>query len=129
MGIKLIDLSARSEYVSKLDDNKEKTKWYIGPLTARQMFALFGRADMAKEAQDSAKMSLLAVELVKYGLKDVKGSLGKGFKVKKGNKLGFKCDVVDQTYVDTLPLQLIAEISQWVSECSKLGDDPKEKPS
>ena len=125
MGIKLIDLSARSEYVSKLDDNKEKTKWYIGPLTARQMFALFGRADMAKEAQDSAKMSLLAVELVKYGLKDVKGSLGDGFKVKKGNKLGFKCDVVDQTYVDTLPLQLIAEISQWVSECSKLGEVPK----
>ena len=126
MGIKLIDLSARSDYVSELDDNDEKSSFTVGPLTARQMFSLFGKAEVAKGEQNSAKMSLLAVELVKYGLKDVKGPLGKGFKLKKGNKLGFKCDVVDQSYVDSLPIQLIAEISQWVSACSHLGESPKE---
>jgi hypothetical protein len=126
MGIKLIDLSARSDYKSKLDDSEDKTSFIVGPLTARQMFSLFGKAEIAKEAQNNAKMSLLAVELVKYGLKDVKGPLGKGFKLKKGNKLGFKCDVVDQSYIDTLPIPLIAEISQWVSESSHLGESPKE---
>tara|TARA_R110002020_G_scaffold402289_1_gene612485 strand:+ start:707 stop:1090 length:384 start_codon:yes stop_codon:yes gene_type:complete len=126
MGIKLIDLSARSDYKSKLDDSEEKTSFMVGPLTARQMFAMFGKADVENNKQDSAKMSLLAVELVKYGLKDVKGPLGKGFKLKKGNKLGFKCDVVDQSYIDTLPISLIAEISEWVSECSHLGESPKE---
>ena len=76
MAIKLLDLSARAEHVSAIDDNKEKTKFIVGPLTARQLFAIYGRFDDVSES--STGMALMAMEMVKYGLKDVKGKLGKG---------------------------------------------------
>jgi hypothetical protein len=124
MAIKLLDLSARAEHVSAIDDNKEKTKFIVGPLTARQLFAIYGRFEDGSES--STGMALMAMEMVKYGLRDVKGELGKGFSLKKGNKLGFKCDVVNQSYIDTLPVSIITEVAQWVGEMSRVGEVPKD---
>jgi hypothetical protein len=120
-GLKLLDLTARAEHKSKLDKSKEPTKFFVGSLTSRQMFAIMSKYGN----QSSTDMANCAIEFVRYGLKDVKGELRKGFKLEESNDLGWYCQVVCDNYLDSLPIDLLSEISTWVTGMSRVGNNEK----
>lgn len=120
-GLKLLDLTARAEHKSKLEKGKDRTIFFVGSLTSRQMFAIMSKYGN----QSSEDMANCAIDFVKYGLKDVKGDLGAGFKLGKGSDLGWECDQVAESYIDTLPIALLSEISGWVTSMSKVGEKQK----
>ena len=131
----LIDLSARIEKVCAADKNKVKTKFIVGPLSARQLFTLFAKHEKgakafenlnAKSSQTSiAAGALLALDFVKYGLREVKGELGKGFKLEDDYELGFECKAVSNDYLDTLPMEISMEIGGEVGAISQAGAEEK----
>ena len=122
--VKLLDLSYREEFESGLDDNKEKSQFVIGPLTARQMFSVYNKNEQGLNGSNAANANV-AIDFARLGLKKVKGPLGKGFKVEKCKDYGFECNAVKFDYLDTLPVQLLLEIGGWVTEVSKLGEKGK----
>lgn len=121
-GLKLLDISARIEHKSKLDKSKDPTKFFVGSLTSRQMFRIMSKYGDNTNAEDMAQAAML---FVKFGLKDVKGTLGKGFKLSKDHSLGWECDAVNDSYLDTVPIELMSEIASWVTGMSKVGKKPK----
>jgi hypothetical protein len=130
---KLIDLSARDEKVSSLDKNKEKTKWVIGPLSARQLFLLYSKHEAGTRALANNKATaagmaagaMLAYDFARFGLKEVKGELGKGFELKETDELGFECKAVSPDYLDVLPMEILMEVGSWVGEYSQAGTEQK----
>jgi hypothetical protein len=72
-GLSLIDLGARQEFISTLDIDDEKTRWMIGPLSARQLFGVYAKYEGDEEdvLQSPAQSALMAMDFVKYGLKQV----------------------------------------------------------
>ena len=70
-------------------------------------------------------MADCAIQFVRYGLKDVEGELGIGFKLTDDTRLGWKNKAVADDYLDALPLDLITEIAEWVTSMSKVGKDQK----
>ena len=122
-GLKLLDLTARSEHTSKLEKGKDKTKFIVGSLASRQMFKIM--AKYGNDLADVNSMADCAIQFVRYGLKDVEGELGIGFKLTDDTRLGWKNKAVADDYLDALPLDLITEIAEWVTSMSKVGKDQK----
>lgn len=119
-GLKLLDLAARSEHVSELDKSKTPTKFLVGSLSSRQMFKIM--AKYGSDTKNAEMMASCAMQFVKYGLKGVEGNLGEGFKLIEDTKLGWKCEAVDDNYLDRLPMQLLSEVATWVTDMSKVGE-------
>jgi hypothetical protein len=131
---KLINLSARAKKVASQDLNDEKTNFVVGPLSARQLFAILakheeGTAGMMGNKKMTGKAlasgAMLAMDMCKYGLKEVKGELGVGFKLEDDDELGFKCKAVSDDYLDVLPIEISMEIGGYVGEMSQAGKNQK----
>ena len=131
----LIDLSARVKKTCTGDKNKVKTKFIVGPLSARQLFTLFAKHEEgakafmtmnAKTSQQSiAKGALLALDFAKFGIKEVQGDLGQGFELEDNYELGFECKAVSDKYLDTLPMEISMEIGGEVGSISQAGAEQK----
>ena len=125
-GLQLVDLGARKSYISELDGNDEKTKWMLGPLSARQLFAIYAKYEADEETvQSAASSALMAMDFVKYGLKQVVGPLAGGFAMANSSDLGFNAKGVKTSYLDSLPTQLIVEIGGQVALLSTLQEEQK----
>lgn len=124
MGLALLDLSAREEKVSAQDDNESKTTWIIGACSTRQMFGIYSKFGQTSKGEDTLSVEAqvgMAYEMVRLGLKDVKGELSEGFTLV--DSLAGK--VACEDYLDRLPLPLIIEIGGWVAEASQIGAEGK----
>ncbi len=127
-GLSLIDLGARQEFISTLDTDDEKTRWMIGPLSARQLFGVYAKyeGDGEEEVlQSPAQSALMAMDFVKYGLKQVVGPLSSGFTMTSSTDLGFSSKCVKSSYLDRLPTELIVELGGQIATISTLGTEQK----